>query len=78
MRRSRGWQHTGQGVEGVQVIGGTLTEDDGGGGILGGVGESDGLASLDRLGPAVELDSQGGRDEGSARENKSEETHLVF
>lgn len=68
----------GQGVEGVEVARGTLAEDDGGSGILGGVGESDGLAGLDRLGPGVELNGESGRDEGSARQNKLEETHVVW
>lgn len=69
-------QRTGEGLEGVEVGGGSLAQDDGGGSILGRVGQGDGLASLDRLGPRVELDGESGGDEGSARENDLEETHV--
>lgn len=81
-RKFEGWrvhggsQRTGQGLEGGEVGRLSLAEDDGGGSILGGVGDGDGLASLDALGPGVELDGESSGDKGSARKNDLEETHF--
>lgn len=70
-------RHTGKSLNGVQVAGRTLAEDEGGGGVvLGGVGDGVGLASNDAGREGVDSQSGSSSDEGSAREDSLEETHI--
>lgn len=72
-------KHTKSG-NGVQIVGRSLTEDDLGGHlVLGGVGDGVGLASLNtRLRVVIDGElGHGTSEEGSARKNSSEETHVV-
>lgn len=66
------------GSDGVESLGVTPAKDEGGWGlILGGVCDGVGLASLDTRGRVVvDLNSPGSRDEGSARKEDLEETHV--
>jgi hypothetical protein len=75
---SRRGRHTGQGADGVEVGRETLAEDEGGGDIRGrGVGDGVRLASLDTSsGELVDLEGEGSGDEGSARGDDLEETHV--
>lgn len=67
----------GDGSKSGQVVGVTLAELDGGGSVvLGGVGDGVGLSRLEGLGHVVELDGEDGRDEGGARDDNFEETHV--
>ena len=65
------------GADGVEVAGGALAEDEGGRGVLGGVGDGVALAGLNTRGRVgVDGDSKGRGDEGSARNDNLEETHV--
>lgn len=64
------------GGNGLEVSGKALAEDEGRGGILGGVGDGVALASLDRRRVGVDGDGEGRGDEGSARNDNLEETHV--
>jgi hypothetical protein len=75
---SREGRHTGQGADGAEVGRDTLAENEGGGDVRGrGVGDGVGLASLDTSsGELVDLEGEGSGDEGSARGDDLEETHV--
>jgi hypothetical protein len=75
---SRQGRHTGQGADGAEVGRDTLAENEGGGDVRGrGVGDGVGLASLDTSsGELVDLEGEGSGDEGSARGDDLEETHV--
>jgi hypothetical protein len=69
-------QHT-NGGNGLEVGGQALAEDKGGWLVLGGVGDGVALASLDTgSGVGVDGDGEGRGDEGSARNDNLEETHV--
>jgi hypothetical protein len=70
-------QHT-DGRDGLEVGGRALAENKGGWLVLGGVGDGVALASLDTSGGVgVNGDGKGRGDEGSARNDNLEETHVV-
>ena len=71
-------ERTCDGLESVKVARRTLTKDEGGRGVvLGGVGDSVGLASNDTLGwVVVDLKGEGSSNDGSARKDGLEETHV--
>jgi hypothetical protein len=65
------------GSNGLEVGGQTLAEEKGSWLVLGRVGEGVGLASLDTAGGVgVDGDGEDGGDEGSARNDNLEETHV--
>jgi hypothetical protein len=68
-------RHT-DGSNRLEVGGQTLAEDKGSWLVLGRVGEGVGLASLDTVGVGVDGDGEDGGDEGSARNDNLEETHV--
>ena len=64
-------------TNGVEGLGVSAAEDEGRWLVLGRVGDGVGLASLNTTsGVSVDCDGEGSRDEGSARNNDVEETHV--
>jgi len=71
-------QHTGKSADSVKVGGGTLAEDEGGGGVIRrGVGDSVGLSSDNAIsGEVVDLEGSGKGSEGRGGKDSLEEAHV--